>query len=200
MKKLMANFYVRQGFTLIELMIVIVILGVLMGTILPRLTGAQARARDTGRISDLNNIAQALEGFYNDNGFYPNTTGGAIACLNATPPANTPARTAGQPMTGDQISVALGAYLKGNAVPKPPSGSQVTGGCTGQYVYRPLQKSGIANNSYMLATDMETFNLANANWTEVSAATDVSGVQSRATQSFTAELTTATNTVFVYIP
>ena len=43
----------KKAFTLIELMIVVVILWVLMSTILPKLTWAQARARDAWRIADL---------------------------------------------------------------------------------------------------------------------------------------------------
>src|SRR3989338_11381455 len=130
MKKLMANFYLRRGFTLIELMIVIVILGVLMGTILPRLTGAQARARDTGRIADLNTISQALETYYDDYGAYPGTAGTGY-CLNATT---------------DSPGALLGGYLKGGKVPTPPSSSQVTKllglaspWCVGEYYYAQLE-------------------------------------------------------------
>ncbi len=135
----------RRGFTLIELMIVIVILGVLMGTILPRLTGAQSRARDTGRIADLNTIAQALETYYDDNGQYPGENGTEY-CLN----------------TGeDKISPSLSGYLKAQKVPTPPQSGQKTLSCTGGYVYAPITSKGIDNNGFLLLTDVETYQLAN---------------------------------------
>ncbi|MBU0577585.1 prepilin-type N-terminal cleavage/methylation domain-containing protein [Patescibacteria group bacterium] len=142
----------RRGFTLIELMIVIVILGVLMGTILPRITGGQARARDTGRIADLNTISQALETYYDDFGQYPGAIGTEY-CLDGAE------------------SVAfeddLGDYLKGGAVPTPPSSGQKTTiaskTCTGSYYYAPLENRGLDLNGYVLATDVETWQMANVN-------------------------------------
>jgi type II secretion system protein G len=159
--KMNKNNAFRRGFTLIELMIVIVILGILMGTILPRLTGAQARARDTARKADLISLSQALEVYYGDNGTYPDAD--TDSCLyTGTPPASA---------TDTTTSVALSKYLKGEKMPTPPSKAQETlDGCQGLYYYKPLRTGGVDNASYVLATDIETWQLANY---QISAATDV---------------------------
>jgi len=49
-----------KGFTLIELMVVIVIIGILAGIAIPRFMGAQDRARISAAESDLNSMRQAL--------------------------------------------------------------------------------------------------------------------------------------------
>jgi prepilin-type N-terminal cleavage/methylation domain-containing protein len=61
----------KKGFTLIELMIVIAIISVLAVTLVPQLTGAQARSRDAGRVSSLKNITAVLETYYSDEGQFP---------------------------------------------------------------------------------------------------------------------------------
>lgn len=61
----------QRGFTLIELLVVIAIIGILSALLLPNLTGAQARARDGRRKSDLKAIATGLELYYNDHNYYP---------------------------------------------------------------------------------------------------------------------------------
>lgn len=61
----------KKGFTLVEMLIVVVIIGILAAAILPRLTGAQAATRDTARRSALNQIAQGLELYNTSNGTYP---------------------------------------------------------------------------------------------------------------------------------
>jgi type II secretion system protein G len=60
-----------QGFTIVELLIVIVVIGILAALVLNSFTGVQARARDTERRTDINAIATQLEVYYNDNGGYP---------------------------------------------------------------------------------------------------------------------------------
>jgi len=69
----------KSGFTIIELLIVIVVIGILAGLVLNTFRGIQARARDTERQTDVNAIATQLEVYHTDEGFYP-----ALAEVNST--------------------------------------------------------------------------------------------------------------------
>jgi len=50
----------KKSFTLIEMLIVIVIIGILAAALVPRLVSVQGRARDTRRAADMNQIYNAL--------------------------------------------------------------------------------------------------------------------------------------------
>lgn len=61
----------RRGFTLVELLVVVSIIGILSTIIIGSLGGAKSSARDAKRISDIKNIQIALAEYYNDNSHYP---------------------------------------------------------------------------------------------------------------------------------
>jgi prepilin-type N-terminal cleavage/methylation domain-containing protein len=58
------------GFTLIEILVVVSIIGVLISVSVVSFRNAQVKARDTVRKSDLNNLSLALEGYLQKNGSY----------------------------------------------------------------------------------------------------------------------------------
>lgn len=63
----------ERGFTIVELLVVIVVIAILVALTLPNLFGLQKRARDDTRKNDVKNVQQALETYYNDNNRYPAT-------------------------------------------------------------------------------------------------------------------------------
>lgn len=114
-----------QGFTIVELLIVIVVIGILAALVLNSFQGVQARARDTERRTDTNTIATQLEVFYNDNGGYPVFTGS----IN----------------TDSWIQANLrGADLTAFRAPNQTANTMVNSATPtqDQYGYRPLQADG----------------------------------------------------------
>ncbi|MGB3945814.1 MAG: prepilin-type N-terminal cleavage/methylation domain-containing protein [Candidatus Saccharimonadales bacterium] len=63
----------RSGFTIVELLIVIVIIGILASITIVAFSGVQARARDSQRQTDITAIRKAMELYFADNGTYPST-------------------------------------------------------------------------------------------------------------------------------
>jgi general secretion pathway protein G len=61
----------QGGFTLLELLIVIVIIGILALLIIPNITSAPKKARDTTRKTDITTIRKALEEYFVNNNSYP---------------------------------------------------------------------------------------------------------------------------------
>ena len=66
----------KRGFTLIEMMIVLAVIGTLVAVIVPRVSGMTMKAKDSKRKADLKAIQLALETFFEDNGYYPQSACG----------------------------------------------------------------------------------------------------------------------------
>jgi len=60
-----------SGFTIVELLIVIVVIGILAALVIVTYNGIQQKARDTERKTDINAIASHLEAYNAQNGRYP---------------------------------------------------------------------------------------------------------------------------------
>jgi len=98
----------EKGFTLIELMVVIVILGILAGLIVPRIMGRPDEARQAKARIQIESLETALKLYKLDTGNYPTTEQGLQALVE--PPA-----------VGAQASNwRQGGYLEKGKVPKDP--------------------------------------------------------------------------------
>ena len=69
------SFNKQGGFTLLELLIVIVIIGILALLIIPNITSAPKKARDTKRKTDITTVRKGLEEYFVNNNVYPSSSG-----------------------------------------------------------------------------------------------------------------------------
>jgi type II secretion system protein G len=126
-----------RGFTLVELLVVMSIIGILATVILGGFRASQRRARDTKRKSDLQQVAKALEMFYNDHERYPDSNAGKLVACEYV-----------EGGTSDDCDWGQGQFSDGNTtyfrqMPDDLSGSN--------YYYRALD----SNKAFQLYTHLE---------------------------------------------
>ncbi len=95
----------KNGFTLIELMVVIVILGFLVGIIGYRMLGRTEEAKKTAAALQIRSFMSALQLYRLDNGSYPTTAQGLEALVTKPTTGNVPRKW------------PAGGYLEGGRIP-----------------------------------------------------------------------------------
>lgn len=100
----------HEGFTMLEIMIVITIIGIMSVVIVPRLMDMPQRARASKAQEMISSLELALDRYNLDNGYYPTTDQGLSALVQE--PTTEPLPTNYNP----------GGYLKKKDIPKDPWG------------------------------------------------------------------------------
>jgi len=161
----------RQGFTIIELVVIIAVMGILLVLGVVNLSGSQASSRDAERKTDIETIATHLETYYtsgNDDsvnvGRYPSTglpTQETLVLRDIDPQSYmAPGMT-----TTSLIAATNNIQTTAGVLPQPT---------INQYVYQPLQQDGTLcttgaqqcqkfNLFYRLETDNTVYMLTSRN-------------------------------------
>lgn len=127
----------KKAFTLIEMLIVIVIIGILAAALVPRLISVQGRARDTKRKADLSQLGSALAIYKTDNSTFPATSGSVHTVL----------------------STLLSGYLTSTPLDPVNTASiagDIAGGYTTGYGYIGIVRSSVSANGAALMAQTES--------------------------------------------
>ncbi len=102
----------NQAFTMIEIMLVVVIIGILVAMVVPNLAGRSEKARNGTAHADIEaNLSTALDLYQLDNGQYPTSEQGLQSLLK-------------EPTTEPLPKSWSGPYLKKKQIPKDPWGRE----------------------------------------------------------------------------
>jgi general secretion pathway protein G len=100
----------RSGFTLVEMLLVLVILATLAAVVVPKFAGRSQQAKETAARSQIASFEMALDAFEVDNGYYPAGADGLRELVEA--PSDAPEWR--------------GPYLKKSVIPADPWGNEYT--------------------------------------------------------------------------
>ncbi|MCM0080128.1 type II secretion system major pseudopilin GspG [Geomonas sp. Red32] len=138
-----------RGFTLIELMVVIVILGILAAVVAPKIIGRSDDAKISDAKVQIRNIETALKLYKLDNGFYPSTDQGLQALVTKPTTGKIPTKYKDE------------GYLENKSVPKDPWGTDyvyLSPGEHGDYDLYSFGADGVRGGDGKNA-DIESWNL-----------------------------------------
>lgn len=127
-----------QGFTIVELLIVIVVIGILAALVIVQFTNVQQRARDSERKSDIRALQSKVAEYYALNGYYPTALTG-ITSLPAD--ACKAPGGAGTCATGDYL---YKTFKQGTAVASTGTTDcdNTTDNCVAYIIYTPASGAG----------------------------------------------------------
>jgi general secretion pathway protein G len=124
----------QDGFTLIEIMVVIAIIGLLATLVVQSLRGATDKAKRTKAMADIAELKTALDRYYIDNGSYPSTDQGLNALV-------TPSGQGAQNTNYEE-----GGYIR--RIPADPWGNQYVYSSDGSnYTLKSLGADGAEGGS-----------------------------------------------------
>ena len=107
----------RRGFTLVELLLVLVILGVLAAIVIPKFSGRTQQAKMQAAITQISTFRTALDAFEVDNGYYPKGRSGLQDLI-------------AQPRDAQNWR---GPYLQTDRIPADPWGGEYVYECPGKH-------------------------------------------------------------------
>ena len=139
-----------KAFTLVEMLIVIVIIGILIASLMPRMQSAQGRARDVARKNDLSQIQTAIITYQQDKWKWPQLD----------------TATSGMWITWDIVQNLKDAWM--SQVPTDPNGSNVVSWLWSSdiaawaYGYMVTNRNSIADAGFILMARTEVE--GSSNW------------------------------------
>lgn len=130
----------KQGFTLIELLVVIAIIGLLASVVLVSLNSARSKSRNAKRVADMNQIAKALELYFNTCNSYPVVTASTTLTSSLYVYEGSAANCGNN--QGSSTNGGIGTTVSGKMIsrfttaPIPADSSLCATGNNNSYIYR----------------------------------------------------------------